>query len=123
MDLVLAGTVKPSDVLYIARQAALSSKGRTALLAWLEAHLIELAGKSDGMHASAALGALGRVCSSDARSQADKVFRPLVSRVGGSMRRLDESLAAAEACVDLRTREEAALTRWLASRPAEAKPR
>ncbi len=117
LDLVLSGAVKPADFLYIARGAAIKEAGRDALSAWLEAHLVELAAKSDGMHATGALGALGRLCSADARTHAEAVFRPLVSKVGGSQRRLDEALEASAACADLRGRQAAAAGLWLSARP------
>ena len=113
LDLVLAGKVKPSDFLYLARSAALKGSSRAALVAWLEAHFVELAGQSDGMRATGALSVLRRVCTADVRGRAESVFRPLVTKVGGSQRRLDEALEGAAACIDLRARQASAFSRSL----------
>jgi len=119
LDLLLSGTLKISEANSLARYAAQKGPGRTALLAWLEAHLVELADKSDGMHATGPLAVVGRTCADEARTRADATFRPLVTNVGGSMRRLDEALEGAAACTDLRRRESATFSRWLAARPAD----
>jgi aminopeptidase N len=113
LDLALEGVVKPSDVIYMVRAAAQWQSSRDALFSWLEAHLAELAAKSDGMSATLLLHPLARVCDAEQKARLEKVFTALVKKIGGSERRVAESLQAADACVDLRRRQSEAASKEL----------
>ncbi len=105
LDLLLDGTVKSGDATYLSRAAAVRPDTRAALVSWLEGHLGELAAKSDGITASGLLAPLSKSCDAAEKAHAAEVFGPIVTKIGGSRRRLDESLEAAETCIDLRRRQ------------------
>ena len=107
LDLALDGRVKMAEVIYLTRSAAEWPDSRALLVRWLEAHLPDLAAKSDGMTASGLLSPLAKSCDRDSKSHAEEAFTPLVAKIGGSHRRLSESLEAAGACIDLRRRQAA----------------
>ena len=122
LDLTLDGTVKSGDVIYLVRSASPWAESRAALLDWLELHLADLAVKIDGMSASNMLGSpLARTCDAAARARVEQAFSPLVTRIGGSQRRLSETMEAADACIDLRARQAQAASAELARLSGDAR--
>ncbi|MSP25501.1 MAG: hypothetical protein EXR75_10120 [Myxococcales bacterium] len=105
LSLVLDGTVRSGDFIYMARAAAEYSDSRAVLIAWLVEHLATLAEKTDGLGASNVVSVLARLCDPGDRSRAQAAFAPLIEKIGGSRRRLDEALELADACIDLRARQ------------------
>ena len=105
LSLVLDGTVRSGDFVYLARAAAEWTDSRAVLIAWLIAHLVELAEKTDGLGASNIVGVVARVCDPGERARAGVGLTPILEKIGGSRRRLDEALELADACIDLRKRK------------------
>jgi aminopeptidase N len=112
--LALVGTesVRAQDAVHIMRVAVEWPDSRAAFIAWLRAHLVELAEKMPGFGVSRLLGPIHRLCDDNSQKAAGAAFAPVVARFGGS-RRLQEALDSAALCIDLRGRQAAAVADYL----------
>ena len=113
---IAAGEIRGQDVIYIADVASKWSDSRARLTDWMRDNLAPLAERIPGFGVARMMGVLGRICEPARRDAARATFEPIVARLGGTGRRLDMALDAADLCIDLRRRQTDAVTSYLLAR-------
>ena len=110
LELLMNGTIRAQDGVYVARAAAESAATRKVLVAWLSDHLADVAKIMPGFGLARMLSTVQHICDVASRDEAAKKLGAALKAMGRSGRRLDESLEAASLCIDLRGRQAAATT-------------
>jgi alanyl aminopeptidase len=115
LNMVLAGTIRAQDAVYLARAASEWPQARNVLVAWLAENFGALYERFPGFGAAHMLAPLARLCDPEARKAAARAFEPLVAKIGsGSDKRLREALEQVDRCIDLRRRQAAPVATYLA---------
>ncbi len=113
LSLILDGSIRAQDALYVMRSAVQWPDGRAVFIAWLREHLAEVAEKLSGFAVSRMVASLRQLCDPKAIDAAARAFEPVIEKIGGSKRRLREALENAELCVDVRARQAAVASNYL----------
>jgi alanyl aminopeptidase len=116
LALIDAGTIRMQDALYVMRAAVDWPESRAVFIAWLEDSLPELADRYPGFGVARMMYPLRRICDAPARDASRKAFEPIVRELGGLDRRLRQALENASLCIDLRSRQAAAVSSYLEAR-------
>jgi len=114
--LILDGTIRAQDALYVARTASEWPDSRALFIDWLEDNLEPMARKAPGFGAARMMSPVRRLCDAAARNAASNSFEPVAAKLPSLPRRLREALETADLCIDLRSREAKAVTSYLKSR-------
>jgi aminopeptidase N len=115
LNLILDGTVRSQDAVYLFRGAIKQPQSRDAAVAWLHEHFAELLKRFPGMGAGRSLRMVAAQCDAGARAKAVEVLSPIVEK-HGLTRRFDEAIERIELCVDFKQRQGGAVSRFLSRR-------
>jgi alanyl aminopeptidase len=116
LALVVDGTIRSQDAIYLVRSAVDWPDSRAVVIQWLQTHLASLARRFPGFGAARMIGSIRRLCDPAARTSAASAFAATVKQIPGADRRLREALETADLCIDLRDRQATAASNHLARR-------
>ena len=118
LALLANGGIRAQDSVYVARAASEWPDSRATLIGWLEQNLASIAKRYPGFGTARMVSTVRRLCDAGSRGAAERALTPVLEGLGSSRRRLSEALETAELCIDLRSRQAAAVTKYLKRRGA-----
>ena len=113
--LLLDGTVRSQDAVYLMRGALRWNDTRVLFVAWLQEHLRKVAKRFPMFGVGRMVGSLGRVCDAKLRKAAAQRIEPVVSELQASPRRLAEALERSAQCIELHASQLQATTAYFAN--------
>lgn len=111
LGMVLDGTLRAQDFVYVLRTAVQWTDSRKVLLDWLEANVDAVSETLPQFGGTLVVRPLGRACDEARGASARTKFEPVMKKTGGE-RRLAEALERVALCVDLRARQQKAVSQY-----------
>jgi len=115
LGLFLDGKIKIQDFRYLQIGATRRPESKKLLHAWIEEHFDALKKRLPGT--GGLLWSAANTCDEKSRDSAAKFFSARIASIEGAARTLEEALAVADACIAVRSHEEARASKWLATFP------
>ncbi len=121
LDLVVDGTVRSQDQLYVFRGVFGRSASRAAAFTYVAEHTDSLLAKIPPLARGRSLPSLVRSCSDADAERARALFEPRLPSLEGADRHLAQGLESAHRCAALREHDGAALGVWLRAATRDAR--
>jgi cytosol alanyl aminopeptidase len=114
-DLLLDGTIRSQDAVYVVRSAARGKAARRELVAWLDKNAGQLGERMPQSGLQLMARAVSRICTSSLRKRAAESLKGPALRHGAE-RRLNEALERSAQCISMAQRQGPAIQRYLRRR-------
>ncbi|HEX4475101.1 MAG TPA: M1 family aminopeptidase [Polyangiaceae bacterium] len=117
LGLLLDGTIRAQDQIYVVRRLFRRPKVRERAFAFIAAHIDALLPKLPSQMASRMVSIVSRACSPEEVDRAEALFRPRLASLEGADRALNQSIEIGRRCIAFKARHEAPFAKRLGVKP------